>query len=57
MDDTGVKLLMALLVGRLIGLEREFRVGLGLQTTMLICLGATMVSFLEDTEIQEFSIL
>jgi putative Mg2+ transporter-C (MgtC) family protein len=42
MEETIVKLLLALLVGGLIGAEREFRVGLGLRTMMLICLGATL---------------
>lgn len=37
-----IKLLLAVLVGGLIGSEREFRHGLGLRTMMLVCLGATM---------------
>ena len=37
-----IKLLLAVLVGGLIGSEREFRHGLGLRTLMLVCLGATM---------------
>jgi|GEM_PF-5293274 len=57
MDDTVVKLLLALLVGGLIGVERNSRVGLGQRTMMLICLGAAMGSFLKDTEIQAFGIL
>ena len=42
MDETVVKLLLAVLVGGLIGAEREIRVGQGLRTMMLICLGAAM---------------
>ena len=42
MEDILLKLLLALLVGGLIGAERETRVGQGLRTMMLICLGATM---------------
>jgi putative Mg2+ transporter-C (MgtC) family protein len=33
---------MALVIGGLVGIEREFRTGIGLRTMMLICLGATM---------------
>jgi uncharacterized membrane protein YhiD involved in acid resistance len=42
MDETVVKLLLAVLVGALIGAEREVRVGVGLRTMMLICLGAAI---------------
>ena len=40
--DEFIKLLLAVLVGGLIGWEREFRHGRGLQTMMLVCLGTTM---------------
>ena len=42
MEENLLKLLLAVLVGGLIGVEREFRTGTGLRTLMLICLGATM---------------
>ena len=42
MEDILLKLVLALLVGGLIGAEREIRVGQGLRTMMLICLGAAM---------------
>ena len=42
MDDTILKLLLAVVVGGLIGAEREFRTGMGLRTLMLICVGATL---------------
>ena len=42
MDETLLKLLLAVVVGGLIGAEREFRTGMGLRTLMLICLGATL---------------
>ena len=42
MDETLFKLLLAVLVGGLIGVEREVRVGVGLRTMMLIGLGAAM---------------
>lgn len=37
-----LQVVMALAVGGVIGLEREFRTGNGLRTLMLICLGATL---------------
>lgn len=37
MDETIFKLLLAFLVGALIGAEREFRVGMGLRIMVLIC--------------------
>ena len=36
------QILLALAVGGAIGLEREFRTGIGLRTLMLVCLGATL---------------
>jgi putative Mg2+ transporter-C (MgtC) family protein len=42
MSEIILKLLIAVVVGGLIGSERELRVGFGLRTLMLICLGATM---------------
>lgn len=42
MSNIILKLVIAALVGGLIGSERELRVGFGLRTLMLICLGATM---------------
>lgn len=42
MENILLKLVLALLVGGLIGAERETRVGQGLRTMMLICLGAAM---------------
>ncbi len=36
------QILLALGVGGAIGLEREFRTGIGLRTLMLVCLGATL---------------
>ena len=41
-EDLLVKLLLAVVVGALIGAEREFRTGFGLRTLMLICLGSTL---------------
>jgi len=43
-----IKLLLAVLVGGLIGSEREFRHGLGLRTMMLVCLGAAMFTIYSD---------
>ena len=42
MDETVLKLLLAVVVGGLIGAEREIRVGAGLRTLMVICVGATL---------------
>lgn len=42
------KLLLAVLVGGLIGSEREFRHGMGLRTLILVCLGATMFTIYSD---------
>ena len=42
MEELLIQLLLAIIVGGLIGAEREFRTGIGLRTLMLICLGATL---------------
>jgi putative Mg2+ transporter-C (MgtC) family protein len=49
MDDIIIKMLLAIVVGGLIGTEREFRVGLGMRTLMLICLGAALFTVFSDT--------
>ena len=41
-SDLLLKVILAVLVGGVIGAEREFRTGIGLRTMMLICLGATL---------------
>lgn len=40
--ETVLQIVLALFVGGLVGIEREFRTGIGLRTMMLICLGATL---------------
>ena len=42
MNDALIKLVLAVLIGGLIGIEREYRTGIGLRTMMLICLGSTL---------------
>ena len=42
------QLILAVIVGGLIGAERQIRVGVGLRTLMLICLGATMFTIYSD---------
>lgn len=42
------QLLLAVLVGGLVGAEREFRKGVGLRTLMLICLGSTLFTIFSD---------
>ena len=42
MSEIALQLVLAVVVGGLIGAEREFRVGFGMHTLMLICLGSTM---------------
>ncbi len=37
-----LKLFLAVLIGGLIGVEREYHTGIGLRTMMLICLGSTL---------------
>ena len=48
MEDLLFKLLLAVIVGALIGAEREFRTGFGLRTLMLICLGSTLFTIYSD---------
>ena len=48
MEDILIKMLLAVLVGGLIGAEREFRTGIGLRTLMLICLGATLFTIYSE---------
>jgi putative Mg2+ transporter-C (MgtC) family protein len=48
MDDLILKLLLAVIVGGLIGAERELRTGIGLRTMMLISLGATLFTVYSD---------
>ena len=43
-----IKLLLAVIVGALIGAEREFRTGIGLRTLTLICLGAALFTIYSD---------
>ena len=47
-EDLLFKLLLAAIVGALIGAEREVRTGFGLRTLMLICLGATLFTIYSD---------
>lgn len=42
MNEMLLKLFLAVLVGGLIGAEREYHTGMGLRTMMLICLGSTL---------------
>jgi putative Mg2+ transporter-C (MgtC) family protein len=48
MAEDILKLVAAVLVGGLIGFERQFRHGTGLRTMMLVCLGATMFTLYSD---------
>ena len=48
MFEIVAKLLLAVLVGGLVGAEREFHKGVGLRTLMLICLGSTMFTVFSD---------
>ena len=48
-----LKLFAAVLVGGIIGSEREFRHGLGLRTLMLVCLGAAMFTIYSDEFAQD----
>ena len=43
-----LKLITAEIAGGLIGLERQFRHGIGLRTLMLVCLGATLFTIYSD---------
>lgn len=42
------QLVLSVIVGGLIGSERQFRHGLGLRTLMLVCLGSTMFTMYSD---------
>ena len=48
MNETLFQLLLAVIVGGLIGAERQFRTGTGLRTLMLVCLGATLFTIYSD---------
>lgn len=48
MEDLLLKLLLAVIIGGLIGAEREIRTGIGLRTMMLISLGATLFTVYSD---------
>lgn len=48
MDEMIIKIVLAVIVGGVIGAEREMRTGIGLRTMMLICLGATMFTIFSD---------
>ncbi|MDJ0791962.1 MAG: MgtC/SapB family protein [Acidimicrobiia bacterium] len=39
-----LQIILAVIIGGLVGAEREFRTGIGLRTMMLICLGATLIT-------------
>lgn len=43
-----IKILLAVLVGGVIGFEREFRFGLGLRTLMLVCLGSALFTMYSE---------
>ena len=43
-----IKLLLSVLVGALVGAEREIRTGTGLRTLTLICLGSTLFTIYSD---------
>jgi putative Mg2+ transporter-C (MgtC) family protein len=48
MNEVFLQLLLAVVVGGLIGAEREFRTGMGLRTLKMICLGATLFTIYSD---------
>lgn len=48
MHEIIVQLLLAILVGGLVGAEREFHKGVGLRTLMLISLGSTLFTIFSD---------
>ena len=48
MEELLVQPLMAIFVGGVIGMEREFRTGIGLRILMLICLGLTLFTIYSD---------
>jgi putative Mg2+ transporter-C (MgtC) family protein len=43
-----IKLLLAALIGGVIGFEREYRLGLGLRTMMLVCLGSALFTMYSE---------
>ena len=46
MDELILKIVLAVIVGGIIGAEREMRTGIGMRTMMLICLGATLFTIM-----------
>lgn len=48
MEENVIKIILAVAVGLLIGAERELRVGQGLRTIALVCLGATLFTIYSD---------
>lgn len=48
MDENILKIVLAVLVGAVVGAEREFHVGQGLRTITLVCLGATLFTIYSD---------
>ena len=48
MDENILKIVLAVVVGAVVGLEREVHVGQGLRTIMLVCLGATLFTIYSD---------
>ena len=48
MDELIVKIVLAVIIGGIIGAERELRTGIGMRTMMLICLGATLFTIYSD---------
>ena len=48
MDENILKIVLAIVVGAIVGAEREFHVGQGLRTITLVCLGATLFTIYSD---------
>lgn len=48
MDENLLKIVLAVVVGAVVGAEREFHVGQGLRTITLVCLGATLFTIYSD---------
>lgn len=48
MDENLLKIVLAIVVGGAVGLEREYQVGQGLRTITLVCLGATLFTIYSD---------
>jgi len=48
MDENIVKIVLAIVVGAVVGAEREFHVGQGLRTITLVALGATLFTMYSD---------